>query len=391
MDAVCIALNAGSSSLKFAAYRIGAEGALDLVARGEAAGIGEAPRLTARIVGRDGHHAHAWDEPLGRQDVSAHVLAWIRDALEIAAPAAVGHRVVHGGPDFSAPTILTEEVVAALRALTPWAPLHQPAALAAIDLARAVWPDARQVACFDTAFHQTQPAVATRLGLPRAFEREGVRRYGFHGLSCQYAAARLAELDPAVAAGRVIVAHLGAGASLSALKAGRSIDTSMGFSPLDGLLMSTRCGSLDPGVVLFLQQAKGMDAGRIEDLLYRRSGLLGVSELSGDMRRLLAAPEPAAREAVELFVFRAAREAGALASSLAGLDGVVFTGGVGENAPSVRNDICRRLAWLGVAIDEAANTGAGDRLVSGPDSRVRVWVLGTDEEAVIAQACAALI
>lgn len=327
---------------------------------------------------------------MSRDQTTERALGWIRDHLDVSEPAAVGHRVVHGGPSLIAPTILTPEVVVQLRALIAWAPLHQPAALAVIAAAGAIWPEAVPVACFDTAFHHTQPAVATRLGLPRRFEVEGVRRYGFHGLSCQYVAGRLAELDPPTAAGRVLVAHLGAGASISALQAGRSVDSSMGFSPLDGLLMATRCGVLDPGVVLFLLQAEGMSASEVEDLLYHHSGLLGVSGISGDMRRLLAAPEPAAREAVELFAYRAAREAGALVSSLQGLDGVVFTGGIGENAPAVRADIARRMAWLGVSLDPTANASGGDRLISAPDSRVTVWVLATDEEQVIADACAAM-
>lgn len=389
MRDLVLALNAGSSSIKFAVYGADGRHGPELLARGQAAELDRTPQVSMSGPAGEPLHQARWPKAVSRGQAASRVLGLIGERFPADRIAAIGHRIVHGGPRFSKPEVLTPGVIAALQALVSWAPLHQPAALSIVRLAEEIWPGAVHLACFDTAFHHGQDPTVTRLGLPRAFEAEGLRRYGFHGLSCQAVTGRLAELDPEAARGRLLVAHLGAGASLSAVRDGRSVDTSMGFSPLDGLLMSTRCGALDPGVVLYLQQSKGMTSAQVEDLLYRRSGLLGVSGISGDMKRLLASGEPAAREAIELFVFRAAREAGALASSLGGLDGIVFTGGVGENAPGVRADICARLGWLGLELDAARNHGDGDRPISAPDSRVRAWVLATDEEKVIAEACAA--
>jgi acetate kinase len=377
-----LAVNTGSSTTKLAVFDLGAP----------------APELVLRAQLRHepaGRRFEAWDgdgeplasegPPLESQGAGAAVLdllGWIEDRLEVPI-AAVGHRVVHGGPGFVRPVMLSEDIARALKALAPLAPLHQSASLAATEAIRRARPDLPQAVAFDTAFHHGHDAVVDRLGLPRTFEAQGLRRFGFHGLSYEFLAGRLRELDPPVANGRVIAAHLGSGASLCAVRAGRSVDTTMGATPLDGLLMGTRCGSIDPGVILFLQQTQGLDPTQLSDLLYHRSGLLGVSGLSADMRVLLQSREAAAREAIELFVFRVAREAAALAGSLGGLDGLVFTAGIGENCPEIRSAVCKRLAWLGVTIDEASNR-RGDAKISAPDSRVAVWVIPTDEERMIA-------
>jgi acetate kinase len=289
---------------------------------------------------------------------------------------------VHGGADHVAPALITPKLLAELVALTPLDPLHMPHSLAPVHAVAKSRPGLKQVACFDTAFHHTLPSVARRVAVPRVWELQGVRRYGFHGLSYEFIARRLAEQSPALASGRVIVAHLGSGASLCALRNGTSIATTMGFSALDGLVMATRCGSLDPGVILYLLR-KGLSAAEIEDMLYRRSGLLGVSGISEDLRVLLASDDPRASEAVELFIYRIATEAGGLASALGGLDGLVFTAGIGEHAASIRSAVCDRLAWLGVRLDQRANAGRPGR-ISTPDSAVEIWVIPTDEEAVIA-------
>jgi acetate kinase len=302
----------------------------------------------------------------------------------------VGHRVVHGGTDFSVPALITGDVLDRLDALCPLAPLHQPHNIAAIRAVMALRPALPQIACFDTAFHHGQTALATRLGLPRSFETEGLRRYGFHGISYEYITRRLAEIDPGLAGGRVIAAHLGNGASLCAIKAGRSVDTTMSFTALDGLVMGTRCGSIDPGAILYLFQQKGMSADAVEHLLYEQSGLLGVSGISSDMRVLLDSTDPRAGEAVDLFTYRLARGAGALVASLAGLDGLVFTAGIGENAPEIRMRACARLAWLGVEIDANANR-RNDSLISTAKSAVVVRVIPTNEELMIALHAAELL
>ena len=374
-----LAVNAGSSTTKLAAFDV----------------QGPAPRLVLRVRLTDGARdpaVEAWDDqgaalpaPARTSSDGADVLgllSWIE--RQMGAPIeAIGHRIVHGGSQFRRPVILTPDVAQAVQALAPLAPLHQARSLSLALAIADARPDLRQVLAFDTAFHHGHDPVVDRLGLPRAYEAQGLRRFGFHGLSYEYLAGRLRALDPAVAAGRVIAAHLGSGASLCALRDGRSVDTTMGATPLDGLLMGTRCGALDPGVILYLQQTQGLNGARLSDLLYERSGLLGVSGLSGDMRVLLQSPEASARDAVELFVFRAAREAAALAGTLGGLDGIVFTAGIGENCPEVRAAICERLAWLGVDVDEDANR-RGDARISAAESRVAVWVIPTDEERMIA-------
>ncbi|MDD2770165.1 MAG: acetate/propionate family kinase [Methylococcus sp.] len=295
-------------------------------------------------------------------------------------PAAVGHRVVHGGDSLVRPQRVTGQIIEQIEALIPLAPLHQPHNLAPIRLLAEKFPDLPQVACFDTAFHATQSAVERRFALPMEYEAAGIRRYGFHGLSYEYIASRLPEIDPVAAEGRTIVCHLGNGASLCAMRAGRSVATTMSFTALDGIPMGTRCGAIDPGVLLHLITQPGMDAATLSDLLYKRSGLLGLSGLSGDMRDLLASDKPEAVEAVEYFCYRIAREIGSLSAALGGLDALVFTAGIGERAAPVRTRICELSAWLGVAADPAA-----DRILHTPDSAVHVLVVPTNEEAMIAR------
>ena len=347
MPEAVLALNAGSSSIKYALFEVGVAGRPGLLSKGQM-------------------------ETGGGADVAAldWLLEWSEAHLGVDTLAAVGHRVVRGGRDFTAPVRLTPAVVDALDRLTPLAPLHQPHSLKPIRALMALRPTLLQVACFDTSFHHTMPTVATHFALPRRFEDEGIRRYGFHGLSYEYIARTLRETLPHLASGRIIVAHLGNGASLCAMRDGRSIDTTMGFTALDGLVMGTRCGTLDAGVVLHLMQDHGLSAAEVQHLLYDDSGLLGVSGLSSDMRILLGSPDPAAKEAGELFVFRIARETAALAASMGGLDGFVFTAGIGEHAAEIRTMVCERLHWLGVAADG-----------TGPAS---VHVIPTDEEMMIA-------
>ena len=380
MPNAILALNAGSSSIKFGLFEIGRQGP---IAHGEIEGIGTAPHFIARddrgaVIGE-----RRWPEAsVDHEALLGGLLEWVDAHLGADTLVAVGHRVVHGGRNFTGPVLLDDKVLAALDLLTPLAPLHQPHSLSPVRAIMAVRPGLPQVACFDTSFHHTLPAVATRFALPREYDVEGVRRYGFHGLSYEYIAGTLRRTVPWIASGRVIVAHLGNGASLCALRDGVSIDTTMGFTALDGLMMGTRCGTIDPGVILYMLQQKGLPAAEIETLLYQRSGLLGVSGISSDMRVLLESRTPEAREAVELFVFRIAREAAALAGSLGGLDGFVFTAGIGEHAAPIRAAVCKRLAWLGVALDPAANARHADR-ISARDAPVEVRVIPTDEEAMI--------
>jgi acetate kinase len=384
MPGVILALNAGSSSIKFGLFEVRDGSGLRLISRGGIEGVAGNPHFTA--TGADGSMLE--DKRWRGKDADygamlGALLTWtegyVQDAL-----AAVGHRVVHGGRDFTAPVRLTTDIIRQLDALTPLAPLHQPHSLAPIRTLMALRPSLPQVACFDTAFHSTMQAVATRFALPRAYEAEGIRRYGFHGLSYEYIARALRKEAPGLAAGRVVVAHLGNGASLCAMLDGRSQDTTMGFTALEGLVMSTRCGTLDAGVVLYMLQQKGLPAHEVEHVLYERSGLLGVSGLSGDMRTLLASSDPRAREAVELFAFRIGQETAAMAASLEGLDGFVFTGGIGENAVEARAMVCERLHWLGVDLDAVANTSGAGR-ISTPGSRIEIHVIPTDEEITIAR------
>jgi acetate kinase len=377
-----LTVNAGSSSLKFALFETNA--ALAPTARGEIENLQSAPHFVAR---------DATGEVLAEQEWGAgqaHSFAIVLDALLHFSEthlggdglAAVGHRIVHGGADHIAPARITAALLDQLQALTPLDPLHMPHNLAPICAVAASRPNLAQIACFDTAFHHTLPPVARRFALPRALEDAGVRRYGFHGLSFEYIASRLPDISHRLAEGRVIVAHLGAGASLCALQGGISIATTTGFSALDGLVMATRCGSLDPGIILYLGQ-QGKSFSEIEDMLYRQSGLLGVSGISDDVRVLLASADPHAKEALDLFTYRIATETGGLVSALGGLDGLVFTAGIGEHAPAIRASVATRLSWLGLRLDVAANA-AGKGRISSHDSAIDVFVVPTDEEAMIA-------
>lgn len=384
MPRAVLALNGGSSSIKFALTEIDDATAPHRVVAGKIEEIGTAPHLIARdgdglLIGE-----RRWsrDEEPSYETLLDTLLAWIENHLGGDTLAAVGHRVVHGGRDFTGPVRIDPRVLDALARLTPLAPMHQPHNLAPIRAISALRPELPQVACFDTAFHHTQPAIATRFALPRSYEAEGVRRYGFHGLSYEYIAERLKEIAPALARGRVIVAHLGNGASLCAMEDGRSVDTTMGFTALDGLMMGTRCGTIDAGVLLYMQQQKNLTVAQVEQTLYKESGLLGVSGLSSDMRDLLASSDPRAKEAIDLFVYRIARETAALAGSLGGLDGFVFTAGIGERAAEIRAAICERLRWLGIVPDPEANFRHAD-LISAQESRVEIRVIPTDEEVTI--------
>lgn len=376
-----LAVNSGSSTTKLAVFDVQGP-AVELVLRARLSHGPGGPVFEAWDAERVALRAPARVSAEGVGPAFLDLLAWIESQID-APLSAVGHRIVHGGPQFRSPVILTPGIAEALQALAPLAPLHQlPSLSVALTIAEAR-PHLPQALAFDTAFHHGHDPVVDRLGLPHQFEAQGLRRFGFHGLSYEYLAGRLRELDPSVAGGRVIAAHLGSGASLCALHGGRSIDTTMGVTPLDGLLMGTRCGAIDPGVILYLLEMKGLDASQLSDLLYEESGLLGVSGLSADMRVLLQSHEASAREAIELFVFRVAREAAALAGTLGGLDAIVFTAGIGENCTEVRAAICERLAWLGVQLDDAANR-RGDVRISARGSGVAVWVVPTDEEQMIA-------
>jgi len=391
MAGTILCLNAGSSSLKFALFRTGGGAEMTPVAQGKIEGIGLEPHLIVHDASGKVTAERRWT----CEDQATHetLLEGLLDQIDKDVGRdliGVGHRVVHGGTAFSAPVRIAGDVLDRLDALCPLAPLHQPHNLSPIRAVLALRPTLVQVACFDTAFHHFQSAVATRLGLPRSFEDEGMRRYGFHGISYEYVARRIAEIDPRLAAGRVVVAHLGNGASLCGIKAGRSVDTTMSFTALDGLVMGTRCGSIDPGAVLYLLQQKGMSPDAIEHLLYEQSGLLGVSGISSDMRELLGSADPRAQEAVDLFVYHIARETGALVSSLGGLDGLVFTAGIGENASEIRARACVRLAWLGVDIDAEANR-RNDPVISTSASAIVVRVIPTNEELMIALHTAELL
>lgn len=384
MADVVLVLNAGSSSIKFSALDISAEDGV--VMQGQIEGI----YTTPRFVARDGHGAdngsQTWDEgtALGHDGAMVHLVEFLLDHREGHRLVAVGHRVVHGGLEFTQAFLATPDVVSRLQKLSPLAPLHQPHNLKPIEIVSKLRPDIVQVACFDTAFHRAQPEVAQAFALPPFITNLGVRRYGFHGLSYEYIASVLPQLDPKAAAGRTVVAHLGNGSSMCALMAGRSMASTMGFTAVDGLLMGTRCGNLDPGVILFLMDELGMDARAIEDLIYKQSGLLGVSGLSSDMRSLLASTDERARFAVELFVYRIGRELGSLAAAAGGVDALVFTAGIGERSHAIRERVCREAAWLGVELDAAANqSGAGRISTSG--SRVAVWIIPTNEELMIAR------
>jgi len=383
MSDALLVLNAGSSSLKFSVFLD--EDPPRLLLNGQLEGLLTQARFMARddkaVVG-----AKDWPSgtQLGHQGAIEFLFTWGRGgALGEHRIVATGHRVVHGGTKFAAPVLIDAEKLAELEALVPLAPLHQPHNLAAIKAVAQMAPKVPQVACFDTAFHRTQPAVAQVFALPRRYADEGVRRYGFHGLSYEYIASVLPKMDRRAADGRTVVAHLGNGASLCALASGRSIAATMSFTALDGVMMGTRCGAIDPGVLLYLIERHGMNGRALEQLLYEQSGLLGVSGISSDMRVLLSSSDARAAEALDLFIYRMSRELGSLAAALAGLDALVFTGGIGENAASIRARVCRDASWLGLELDEEANAKGGP-CISRMSSRVSAWVMPTNEEFMIA-------
>jgi acetate kinase len=385
---LCV-LNAGSSSLKFAVYRIADDGTPQRAMFGEVGGIGGEGRL--RLSQTD--DAAAREAPIAARD-HAEALAGLAALPDgpLSAPdlCGFGHRVVHGGPSLTAPVLIDAASLARIEAVSPLAPLHNPPAIAVLKTLAARFPGVPQVACFDTAFHRGHPAVADRFAIPDRFYQEGVRRYGFHGLSYEYIAGVLAARYPAVAAGRVVVAHLGSGASMCGLVNGHSIDSSMSFTALDGLPMGTRPGSLDAGVILWLQRQKGWAVDRVEHFLYEECGLKGLSGVSNDMHVLLASEAKLARLAVEYFVYHVARTAGALAASMGGIDALVFTAGIGEHSPEIRARVLHRLEWLGFVCDEAANRQGGPGLTTVGSARA-AYVIATDEEIVIARHTLALI
>lgn len=392
MTGAILVLNAGSSSIKFSLFPGDEQSARqDLICQGEVEGIGQ----QAQFKVKDGKGAAVNDEQLPacktHEDALAVLLHWLKGAYPHADLIAAGHRVVHGGPRYLGPVRIDETVIAELRRLIPLAPLHEPyhiAGIAALSKLRSTLP---QVACFDTSFHRTQPKVASIFALPRRFTEEGVQRYGFHGLSYEYIASVLPDaMGPEVADGRVVVAHLGNGASMCAMLKRKSIATTMSFTALDGLPMGQRCGNIDPAVVLYLMEEKGMGAKAIGDLLWHESGLLGVSELSNDMRTLLASSDPHAKEAIDLFVYRICRELGSLAAALGGLDVLVFTAGIGEHAAEIRRLVCEKAAWLGIEIDRAANARGGPEITKA-GGRASAWVIPTDEDLVIARQSWALL
>ena len=385
MDDYALVLNAGSSSLKFFVVRRSAGESWRVESRGQIEGIGTAPRLTAKAddgrVLTDQQLDAAVND--GRKAIDA-LAGWLRSQYGGSRVLGVGHRVVHGGPKFAGPVIVTPEVLAELRRLIPLAPLHQPYNVGAIEAAADRLPGVPQVACFDTSFHRGQPAVAEVVPLPTSLCGDGLQRYGFHGLSYEYIASVLPEAAPEIARGRVIVAHLGSGASLCALRDGKSVDSTLGFTALDGLCMGTRPGAIDPGVILYLFQTLGLSAKEVEGILYKKSGLAGISGISNDMRDLLASDDPRARLAVDYFVYQASKQIGALAAVLRGVDGLVFTAGIGENSAEIRKRICAASAWLGIELDEAANARRGPR-ISKRESKVSAWVIPTNEELMIAR------
>lgn len=382
-------LNAGSSSIKFALYELLPQE--PLLFRGQVEGIGVSPRL--RIVDARGEQLVERPCPSEGFDHRAATREIIDAAMELkqgAPVAGVGHRVVHGGIRYSAPVRIDAEAIAALEKLTPLAPLHQPHNLAPISALIEAAPQIPQVACFDTAFHRSQPEIAQQFALPRNFSAAGIRRYGFHGLSYEYVTSRFREVAPELAGARVVIAHLGNGASLCAVRDGRSVASTMGFTAVDGLVMGTRCGAIDPGVIVHLMDAYGLDARAIEKLIYRESGLLGVSGISSDMRSLRAASEPTAAEAIALFVYRIVREVGSLAAALGGLDALVFTGGIGQNDATTRAEVAEACRWLGLDLDSARNS-TGSTRISTDSSRVSIWVVPTDEERMIARHTASVL
>ncbi|MBX5160239.1 MULTISPECIES: acetate kinase [unclassified Rhizobium] len=382
MDVILV-VNAGSSSLKFEVFSV--EGGLSKLLKGQMEGVGTAPRLRIKGTGSEmlADHQHSPSEVPDLPAAMRLVGDWLRERHQDRL-VAVGHRVVHGGPDYDRAVLIDKTVLADLERYVPLAPLHQPNNLAPIRAIRQRRPDLPQVACFDTSFHRGHSAVADHYAIPERFYAEGVRRYGFHGLSYEYVANRLRELAPEIAGGRIVVAHLGSGASMCALLGGHSVESTFGFTALDGLPMGTRCGQIDPGVILYLLDQKGMKPDGVQDLLYKESGLMGLSGVSNDVRALLESRQSSAAFALEHFVHRIGLHAGMLAAALGGIDAFVFTAGIGENSPEMRKRIVAKLEWLGAKLDPERNA-KGDLLISTPDSRLRVYVVPTDEELMIAR------
>jgi acetate kinase len=389
MDTILV-VNAGSSSVKFQVFEVEGGGGLRRQIKGQMDGIGTRPRL--RASGPDGDtladRAYQIEAVADVPAAMSAAGAWLRDELDIK-PIAVGHRVVHGGPDHAHPVLIDHAVVTQLERYAPLAPLHQPHNLAPIRTLLN-FPTLPQVACFDTAFHRNHDALADHYAIPYQLHAEGIRRYGFHGLSYEYIANRLPQIAPDIAGGRVIIAHLGSGASMCAIKGGKSVESTMGFTALDGLAMGTRPGQIDPGVLLYLMVAKGMSASGVQDFLYRDCGLKGLSGISNDMRELESSVDPRAAFAIDYFVYRIGLNAGMLAAALQGLDAFVFTAGIGENSVSIRARVAERLAWLGAALDPAEN-GRHAGKISRSGSRLPVYVVPTDEELMIAQHTLALL
>ncbi|TVQ85715.1 MAG: acetate/propionate family kinase [Chromatiaceae bacterium] len=392
LGALILTLNAGSSSIKFALYSV-ADGDLVLTAKGQVEGIGTAPRFLAKAA--DGTRlAESYWEPVeagfGHARALRQIWHWLVETAADERIIAVGHRVAHGGERYADPVLIDPKVTEDLAALIPLVPLHQPNNLAAIRAVATDLPDLPQVACFDTGFHRGRPLVSEQFALPRALLDRGLKRYGFHGLSYEFIVAQLRELAPDLATGRVVVAHLGSGCSMSALRDGRSIETTMSFSALDGLPMGTRCGTLDPGVLLYLMREDGLGVNDLERLLYQESGLLGLSGISNDLRDLKASTAPTAAAAIDYFIYRIGQHLGALCATIGGLDALIFTAGIGENDPDTRARICANAAWLGIAIDAAANA-RGDGCISPPGQTPSVWVIPTDEERMIARHTLAVV
>ena len=384
MDAIVV-LNAGSSSLKFSLFSIRAKD-LELESHGQIEGIDTSPHFIAQDRAGKAVGEKSWGEgvALGHDGALDYLMAYLQEALAGDRLTGVGHRVVHGGLEYSQPVRLNRDVLLALEEFVPLAPLHQPHSLAPIRLLLERMPELPQVACFDTAFHRTNPEIAQMYALPTEMHAQGVRRYGFHGLSYEYIASVLGKFDVRAATGRTVVLHLGNGSSMCALQSGKSVASSMGFTAVEGLPMGTRCGALDPGVILYLMDQRGMDASAIEKLIYNQSGLLGVSGISSDMRVLLASADPRAKLAIDLYVYRIDRELGSLAAALGGLDAIVFTAGIGEHGAEIRERVCHGASWLGVEVDSAANAAGGPR-ISAANSAVSAWVIRTNEELMIAR------
>lgn len=381
-ETAVLVINAGSSSIKFSVFRL-VDGVMKATINGQIQGIGSAPRFDAKDSSKTKIGEHAWDDPkTSRSVLLGYLLDWLAEKLEGAHLVAAGHRVLHGGTKFRAPVLLTPEIVEELEKLIPLGPLHQPHNLAGVRALMETHPELPQVAIFDTAFHGTNPWQSYSFALPRELSEEGIRRYGFHGTSYEYIASQLPIVDPEMAKGHVVVAHLGSGASLAALHNGVGIDTTMGLTPMDGLVMGTRCGHIDPSVLIYLMRNKGLSVDELEKLLNNKSGLLGMSGISNDMRPLEESDDPRALAAVEMFCHSVAKHTAAMAASMGGFDGLVFTAGIGEHSDIVRRRVCEKLAWLGIKIDQEANLKKA-RKISTPDSRIPVYIIPTDEERMI--------